>query len=341
MRGLLLGVAVASWCSSVALAQDAPDPFAVPGEAVPDGAPGDGAPSDGADNPFIEVPPEVPVTDLSCMPACRAGFTCVSAQCVSACNPACPADHVCASDGTCIPEAVLNAPVTAMCSPVCPTGMVCTSAGTCVVPGSVGATGYGAPSYGPPPAPIVPTFDRRLAAKASSRGVFSLVSAGIAWGLGFAAGAYRLQDESCDGFSVDCDDSPLPEAAIGGVMVLFTAIVGPIASGGGRAGRRAGGSGIGALRAIGWISYVLTLVGGVAMLAAAGAEAEVPSSAIFGVAALGGTSFLCFGVDALVAGSQARARANETQRNLAPAVSLWRESYTDALRPAMGVRLTF
>jgi hypothetical protein len=135
-------------------------------------------------------------------------------------------------------------------------------------------------------------------------------------------------------------------------MVIFTAIVGPIASGGGRAGRRAGGEGIGALRAIGWISYALTLVGGVAMLAAAGVEADVPSPAIFAAAALGGTSFLCFGIDALVAGKSARTRANEAQRNLstqsagsaadlAPAVSLWRESYTDALRPAMGLRLTF
>lgn len=323
MRGLLWGVAVAWLSSSVALAQEtgeAPDPFAVPDDA------------NDTQSPFVEVPPEVPVTDLSCMPQCRAGFTCVSGQCVSACNPACPAGNVCSSDGTCIPEAVLNTPVAAMCSPACPAGMVCSPAGTCVVPGTIVG-----PTYAPA-APIVPTFDRRMAAKATSRGVFSLVSAGIAWGLGFAAGAYRLQDENC---AFDCDDSPLPEAAIGGVMVLFTAIVGPIASGGGRAGRRAGGEGIGALRAVGWISYALTLVGGVAMLAAAGVEADVPSPAIFAVAALGGTSFLSFGIDALVAGKSARARANEAQRNLSPAVSLWRESYTDALRPAMGVRLTF
>ena len=336
MRGLLWGVAVAWLSSSVALAQDAPDPFAVPDDA-----------NDTTQSPFVEVPPEVPVTDLSCMPQCRAGFTCVSGECVSACNPACPAGHVCASDGACIPEAVLNAPAPAMCSPACPAGMVCSPAGSCVVPGTIVG-----PTYAPA-APIVPTFDRRMAAKASSRGVFSLVSAGIAWGLGFASGAYRLQDENCvEGFYTDCDDSPLPEAAIGGVMVIFTAIVGPIASGGGRAGRRAGGEGIGALRAIGWISYALTLVGGVAMLAAAGVEADVPSPALFAAAALGGTSFLCFGIDALVAGKSARARANETQRNLstqsagsaahvAPAVSLWRESYTDALRPAMGLRLTF
>lgn len=323
MRGLLWGLAFALVASSVSAQEAAPDPFAVPDENPPPA--GDG-------NPFVEVPPDVPVIDPSCVPSCRAGFTCVSGECVSACNPACPAGNVCTSEGACVPEAVLNAPPPAMCSPACPAGTICSSAGTCVPPGH---------AYAPPPAPIVPTFDRRYAQKARSRGVLSLLSAGVSYGLLFASAAYRLRDENCDGGTGACNDGALPEVAIGTFGFLFTAIMGPIASGGGRAGRRGGGRGIPTLRAFAWLSYVLTMASGVATLAVVASDHEVPPGMLFGMAALGGTSFVLFGVDSLIAGKQATAAANETQRSLAPALSLWRESGTEALRPAFGVRVGF
>lgn len=327
MRGLLWGIVVACAWPTLVFAQ-APDPFAVPEEPAPPADP----------NPFVDVPEASgPVIDPSCMPGCRAGYTCVSGQCVSACNPPCAPGSICASDGgasdgaggVCVPEAVLHAPPPTMCSPACPPGMVCTPAGTCAPSGAV--QGYA------PPAPIVPRFDRNLARKATSRGVLSLVSAGLAWGVGFAAASLRLQDESCIG----CGDDAMPEIAIGTLGLVFTAVMGPIASGGGRAGRRAGGDGIGVLRAFGWISYVLTLVGGVVALAATAADADVPAAALFGIATLGGASFVLFGIDGIVAGSQARQRANEAQRSLTPQVSLWRESVTNAPRPAFGLRLSF
>lgn len=41
-------------------------------------------------------------TSSSCEPTCRSGFTCRQSRCVSLCNPSCPADETCASNGECI-----------------------------------------------------------------------------------------------------------------------------------------------------------------------------------------------------------------------------------------------
>lgn len=38
----------------------------------------------------------------SCEPACRSGYTCREARCVSLCNPTCPADEICTAEGECI-----------------------------------------------------------------------------------------------------------------------------------------------------------------------------------------------------------------------------------------------
>lgn len=48
----------------------------------------------------------------SCVPACRVGFVCVNATCVSACNPACPPGQMCTADAQCVPDgSAVAAPV--------------------------------------------------------------------------------------------------------------------------------------------------------------------------------------------------------------------------------------
>jgi hypothetical protein len=37
-----------------------------------------------------------------CLPSCRSGYTCVSGQCVSLCNPICPAGEYCTEHGECV-----------------------------------------------------------------------------------------------------------------------------------------------------------------------------------------------------------------------------------------------
>lgn len=45
-----------------------------------------------------------------CVPSCRSGFVCVQGACVSACNPPCDANRICAASGECIPTAPPPAP---------------------------------------------------------------------------------------------------------------------------------------------------------------------------------------------------------------------------------------
>lgn len=42
-------------------------------------------------------------TPGGCAPACRSGFTCLSGQCVSVCNPVCPLNERCTASGECVP----------------------------------------------------------------------------------------------------------------------------------------------------------------------------------------------------------------------------------------------
>lgn len=46
------------------------------------------------------VAPVVVTPPAACVPGCRTGFTCVNAQCVSACNPPCPDGTECVGDAT-------------------------------------------------------------------------------------------------------------------------------------------------------------------------------------------------------------------------------------------------
>jgi hypothetical protein len=69
----------------------APAPAAPASEAAPNATPAPSA------LPAASAPPAT-----ACLPACRSGFTCVHATCVSACNPACAAGETCSENGECI-----------------------------------------------------------------------------------------------------------------------------------------------------------------------------------------------------------------------------------------------
>lgn len=81
-------------------------PAEPPASATPEDGPA--APTEGAEAlsppPAYEVPP--PPGDAggpTCLPACRTGYVCIQAQCVSACNPPCAAGEVCTDDAACTP----------------------------------------------------------------------------------------------------------------------------------------------------------------------------------------------------------------------------------------------
>lgn len=177
-----------------------------------------------------------------------------------------------------------------------------------------------------------------LGKHAIQRGATSLVLAGAVLGVGLAAGTIRLRDERCRTWCGESNAGTITMA-----FSMFTAVSGQLAAAGARNGRRGGGHGIPALRAVAWTSYVLAIGAAFGMLVATlAAEWDViPSPAIFATGTLAGTSLACFGVNAIIAGRQAQARVKEERRTIGPALGLWRESHTDAIRPSLGVRMTY
>jgi hypothetical protein len=110
------------------------------------------------------------------------------------------------------------------------------------------------------------------------------------------------------------------------------------------------------LRVAGWVSFVLFGGGLIALVVAAAAsfdiavditgdgpddddQPSVPPAAVFALATAATTSLACFGANALLASKEARAR--RSRPTLAPTLSLWRESHTDSIRPALGLRMVF
>ncbi len=81
-----LGLAILA-SSSLAAAQEPAQPPPAP-EAAPATSP---------------APNEAPPTAEACYPACREGFTCYQAKCVSLCNPACPEGLECVEGRRCEP----------------------------------------------------------------------------------------------------------------------------------------------------------------------------------------------------------------------------------------------
>jgi len=107
MRSRLL-VAVMSVLGLVAgaAAQQPPPVEPAPLPELPPPPPAVGEPAPGAVAPpppsAPDAPPEEPTAAAKeCVPGCRAGFVCQDGQCVSACNPPCPAGQQCTAEAVC------------------------------------------------------------------------------------------------------------------------------------------------------------------------------------------------------------------------------------------------
>ncbi len=100
--------------------------------------------------PSTSPPPAAAPEEGSCIPACRAGYTCNRGECVawsgeappavpapasSECIPACRGGYVC-SDGACVGEGEaageVEAPRSTQCVPACEGGQVCTPQAECL-----------------------------------------------------------------------------------------------------------------------------------------------------------------------------------------------------------------
>jgi hypothetical protein len=90
----------------------------------PPGSPLDCAESDSADC----SPSATEAAEVECVPACREGFVCHAGDCISACNPACPADQQCTAEAECIDASPEASPLTVVdnsCDASCPHPYVC------------------------------------------------------------------------------------------------------------------------------------------------------------------------------------------------------------------------
>jgi hypothetical protein len=85
------------------------------------------------------APTTTPLPVSACVPDCRAGFVCLSGQCVSACNPPCAANEQCTVEARCVATVTAATPNAA--APAAPT------------PPAVGAY----PAEPPPPPEPVPS----------------------------------------------------------------------------------------------------------------------------------------------------------------------------------------
>lgn len=183
--------------------------------------------------------------------------------------------------------------------------------------------------------------------KVRRRGIASLVFAGLASGLGLTGGALALRYDR-----IDPDGSRAADEGLVASLVPLVAVGLVLQTGqstrveGGRRG----------LRVAGWVSFVLFGGGLLALLVAAATPLDididitgddpddddqptVPPAAVFALAAAATTSMACFGANALLASKEARAR--RSRPTLAPTLSLWRESHTESIRPALGLRMVF
>lgn len=217
-----------------------------------------------------------------CLPACRSGYVCVDAVCVSACNPPCPDTERCTDAGECVPRQapppvvtqVAAPPPPAVAAPVAPTPQVALVAGTPPIDAAATNTGW-----------------------ARGAGVFGIVS-------GLAVLSLAIGSEVTKG---GVDDSSLP---LGISATTIFAISAPlVAAGGGSARNYPLVTGGPALRIVGWIGYVVTLLDAGSLIAIGFADETPADGHITSTGVLGLLTNLCFALDAFRSASQAEALA--------------------------------
>jgi hypothetical protein len=91
--------------STASVAQTAPTSVVVP-EPSSAAASTQIAPTETAVPPSGPVQP--PLSQSTCLPACRSGYTCIASRCVSACNPPCDSGEVCTKEGQCQAKPVVE-----------------------------------------------------------------------------------------------------------------------------------------------------------------------------------------------------------------------------------------
>jgi hypothetical protein len=84
---------------AAAASAQTPPPVTTSAAFPPSTAPAAAPPPPAASTPAAPTP--APVT-VYCLPACRAGYTCLEGRCVSACNPPCSAGETCTADAQCV-----------------------------------------------------------------------------------------------------------------------------------------------------------------------------------------------------------------------------------------------
>jgi hypothetical protein len=213
-----------------------------------------------------------------CLPACRSGYVCVQATCVSACNPPCADTERCTEAGECVAREQPPPVVTQVVMP----------------PPPVAAS---------PPAPPVALVSATPPVDAAARDPGWARGAGV---LGIVSGVAALS--LAIGSEVTKDDQiPLLPLGITATTILGVGV--PVtAAGAGSARNHPLVTGSPALRIVGWIGYVMTMLDA-ASLVVVGFTDEPVDGHITSTGVLGLLTSLCFALDAFRSASQAEALA--------------------------------
>jgi hypothetical protein len=265
------------------------------------------------------TPPRQPSVEAGqCYPACRSGFLCYGARCISACNPVCGGAEVCTPDGRCV----------SACNPPCAPDQTCAPDGQCLA-SSPGAPAADRPAAVPPAQPSYPTAPATTAPYSAYPGTYPGAYPGANLGAypgappgpaadpGWANGAAAFGFISAPvvmaltlGAMSQNDPKTADSArALGSTAILLFGVACPvIATGGGSARNSPGVTGSPTLRVWSWVGYGLALLDSLTLLAIS-YDTTVSDGQIASVGLLASLSTLGLALDAKESASQAEALA--------------------------------